>query len=233
MVIYKKLIPNFLNISEYSNIKFTLEMYNYILYLKFNSINKWSKYNNLTTISNDDEFIIIFYDNKISYISSYYKKHNVFPLKIIINKNQIIARLINNIIKDRRYISFIILVSDKNYHVLNLIFDNYKLESYLIECQGVIHEKIHKIMEYYVSSMGYKYKKLEILNINNKIKSKKQKSFFKGYCMGWSLFFKYLAEKADINFEMTDYLLQLSLYKNKGPLFELIELFQVWFYTQL
>ena len=51
-------------------------------------------------------------------------------------------------------------------------FDNYYNECYIIETNGIMNKKIHKIMQYYVSSKGYKYIILEnegiILNINNR-----------------------------------------------------------------
>ena len=246
-IYYKKIIPNFINNiydtnkNKYYYILFTKKIYNYLLYLSYNDIYIWSNNEKLTKICNNDKFDIIKYDNKISYLLSYNYKNN-YPQIIIINNKNIIAKLIdhNSLISkmnNKRYLCFIINIIYINKimeHICNLIFDNYYNECYIIEIDGIINKKIHKIMQYYVSSKGYKYIILEnegiVLNINNKIKSSKQKEFFNGYCMGWGLYFKYLAEKADINFEMKKYLKNISFYKNKGPLNELIEIFQVWFY---
>jgi hypothetical protein len=249
---YKKIIPYFLdnifdiNKNENYFLPFTEDMYNYIMYLNYNDINKWSKYEKLTEILNNDEFNTIKYNNNnISYlpISNYINDNdnNTYPMRFIIKKNEITAILMSYTsllykINHNRYISFIIRIirNKKDDHICNLIFDNYNNECYIIELNGKIKKDIHKIMEYYTSNTRYKYKILEkekiLLNLNNKIKSSKQKQFFSGYCMGWGLYFKYLSEKAPDDFNMKDYLKILSLYKNKGPLFQLIETFQVWFY---
>jgi hypothetical protein len=247
---YKKIIPFFLDnifdINKNKNyfLQFTEDMYNYIMYLTYNDINKWSKHEKLTVISTNYKFETIIYNKDMSYFKINNYINDTYPIQFIISKNKITLILITLsslkfLIKNNRYISFIIRIiqNNKDDHICNLIFDNYNNECYIIEPNGKIKKNIHKIMKYYSITMGYKYIILQkeniILNLNTKIKSSKQQTFFSGYCMGWGLYFKYVAESAPIDFNMKNYLKILSLYKNKGPIFQLIEIFQVWVYTNI
>ncbi len=96
---------------------------------------------------------------------------------------------------------------------------------------------LHMIFESYAKKIGFEYIDLKNtgfnLIINIKINSKKQRDFFKGYCKGWALYFQYVLHEAQDDFEMIEYLKKIATYKNLGPINELVEIFQVWFYHSI
>jgi hypothetical protein len=184
---------------------------------------------------------------------------NSYPFHLTILNDSLLCNFIsqesilNKIFStDNRYSSFLIdLVTETKNAGHNCLFviDKIKTECYIIDSNGSLDYFdniidgyqtsyfLHKAFENYANTIGFKYvnlleRKIN-LKINIKINSNKQSKFFKGYCKGWSLYFQYLLFKCDDNFEIIDYISTLNSYKNLGPVNELIEIFQVWFYNNV
>jgi hypothetical protein len=149
----------------------------------------------------------------------------------------------------KRYMSFDVnfISKLKNHgHSVCVCFDKFNKTCFLIDSNGSLSyfdnpdfgfsnykQLVHFSMEFYCGLLGYEYIKLLNSNINisfnYKINSIYQKSFFNGYCKGWTLFFQMVATSAPDKFELTDWLRNFS---KTNPAFanKIIEIFQVWFY---
>jgi hypothetical protein len=131
-------------------------------------------------------------------------------------------------------------------HSIIVIFDTYAQTAYLLDSNGsfdyfnnsklgINHtELIHAAMEYYCIMIGYKYTKLTKQCIkyqsNHKINSVFQKPFFKGYCVGWTMFFKYMLANAPDTFEFIQFIKDFQ-HTDIGILNQLVEIFMVWYYN--
>ena len=131
-------------------------------------------------------------------------------------------------------------------HSICMIFDKHKRTGFLLDSNGSLSyfdnpvfgsfdwkQLIHNTMEFYCGLLGYNYIKLSDcgvnIKLNYKINSEFQKSWFQGYCKGWTLFFMMVALTAPDNFEFVDWLGKFS--KVDPKIFnKIVEIFQVWFY---
>lgn len=149
----------------------------------------------------------------------------------------------------KRYMSFdvdFVSLLSKAGHSVCVCFDKITRVCFLIDSNGSLSyfdnpafgfsnykNLIHATMEFYCGLLGYSYIKLNDIGINfvfnYRINSNYQKSFFKGYCQGWTLFFQMATTCAPDKFELTDWLKQFSK-TNPSYANKIIEIFQVWFY---
>ena len=241
----------------------TKDQYDKICKLPKNQLKKWYKQINYIFDTNFKDIFNIFKINFKGEYEEITSCNNIsndnLPFHITILDDSLLCNfisqesLLNKIfLEENRYISYLIdLVTEtkKAGHACLFVIDKYKCETFVIDSNGSldyfndIFEEyelnyfLHMAFEKYSNSIGFKYINLLEnninLKINVKINSKKQADFFLGYCKGWSLFFQYLLNKSEPNFEIIDYLKILSSYKNLGPINELVEIFQVWFYNNL
>ena len=147
-----------------------------------------------------------------------------------------------------RYISFEgVFASDleESGHSVLIIFDTKTRSCYFLDSNSDLcyldypeldiynSELIHKSMEFYSGLLLYNYVRFNDLDIefktNFSINSQFQKSFFKGYCRGWTLFFQYLLLVSPETFEFIDF---MKTFQETDILImnQLVEIFQVWYY---
>lgn len=218
-----------------------------------NCINPWN------SISNNDMFLTFKMNrdnNSVDIIAqSEYVKGENFPFHFNLIDDGIVCDFIdptsfeNKLINSpNRYISFDVdFVSDiqKAGHSILIIFDTKTRTCFLLDSNGSLSyfnhpelgifntDLIHKTMEFYSGLLSYKYIKLGDLHINfkpnYKINSQFQKSFFIGYCKGWTLFFQYLLLVSPYSFEFVEFIKNFQQTDNQ-ILNQLVEIFQVWYY---
>lgn len=149
----------------------------------------------------------------------------------------------------KRYLSFDVdFISEiaRAGHSICVIFDKHTRTGFLLDSNGSLDyfsnpvfgsvnwkQLIHNTMEFYFGLVGYNYIKLPDVGVNiklnYKINSPWQKSWFQGYCKGWTLFFMMVTLNANDNFNFIDWLKQFE--KTDPRIFnKIIEIFQVWFY---
>jgi hypothetical protein len=131
-------------------------------------------------------------------------------------------------------------------HLIVVIFDTHAKTAYLLDSNGSFGyfnnlelginytQLIHAAMEYYCGMIGFEYTKLTNQGIkfypNRKINSVFQKTFFKGYCAGWTMFFKYMLTNAPDTFEFIQFMNNFQ-HTSIDILNQLIEIFMVWYYN--
>jgi hypothetical protein len=147
-----------------------------------------------------------------------------------------------------RYISFdAVFASDlkESAHSVLIIFDTKTRSCYFLDSNSDLcyldypeldiynSELVHKSMEFYSGLLLYNYVRFNDLDIefrtNFRINSQFQKSFFKGYCRGWTLFFQYLLLVSSESFEFINF---MKTFQETDILIlnQLVEIFQVWYY---
>lgn len=149
----------------------------------------------------------------------------------------------------KRYLAFDVdFVSDLAGvgHSICVVFDKFKKLAYFVDSNGKLNyfddssidsygtdQLIHETMKFYCNLLSYEYVKLTDFDIkiklNYKIDSPHQKSFFSGYCKGWTLFFITLLSSVPDDFEFIDWLKQFNQI-DSGIFNKIVEIFQVWFY---
>lgn len=213
----------------------TADVYNNICNLHYSYVNDINyRINDNLYIHDDDTFHQYVYDltedtysRQTSYI---YDVHNSEAFNITVYNSNIICDFISPVelsckLKDysnRYYPLEVNLEYDIESHSVVFIFDTSKHKCYIIDTNcnlnfcdysydgNSISYYLHKIFKHYARGIGYKYKNVEHLdfNINYKLESQHQKSFFDGYCRAWSFYFILLLTSEE-NINLIKYIKEL------------------------
>lgn len=208
------------------------------------------------SVQSNDMFITFKINESIDIITqSNYKEGENFPFHFLMLDEGLLCDFIdpttfeNKLIQSsRRYLAFDVdFVSEiKNGgHSILVVFDTKLKTCFLLDSNGTLDyfnsnilkinftNLIHSTMEFYCSLLAYDYIKIKDIGINfnpnHKMISQFQKSFFKGYCKGWTLFLQYIILTSSNDFEFIDFIRDFQQ-TDKLILNQLIEIFQVWFY---
>ena len=236
---------------------FSKKIYKTISNISITHINGLYKRDNLVHYDEMDIFDTYKYDRayNLELIASSYYSDEMIPFHISLVNGDIIADFINTgSLNDKmkrmtkRYCSFEVNICINNllienerltYHSMLFVFDTKNRQAYICDSNNnmflTYDVYLHNLFSEYCSMIDYKYIRLFDdmhikLEINKKISSVSQKKFFQGYCRGWTLYFQYILNMVDNNFEILEYIRFISNC-HLNILNEIIEIFQVYFYN--
>lgn len=218
-----------------------------------------SQYNHANTIGPGDDFITfkMGFDTGIDIIGqSQYISDESFPFHFNLVDDGLLCDFIDAttledklLSSSKRYLTYDVdFISQiaRTGHSICVIFDKHTRTGFLLDSNGSLDyfsnpifgsvnwkQLIHSTMEFYFGLVGYEYIKLPDvgvnLKLNYKINSPWQKSWFQGYCKGWTLFFIMVTLNAQADFDFIQWLKQFAK-TDPGIFNKIIEIFQVWFY---